>query len=120
MKGFKLHITLFFLCVFLFPQAANSVHYFVIPHSLGTPAGEEDVTTTAYDYHFCEYQLTGWSFFIPTSSKVNFTPFPTQGKKPHFLYSFNLISELAFHYSLRGPPHAPGLKEGLFIYKHKN
>lgn len=105
MHVFRIHIALFLLTGFLFPQAANSVHYFIIPHTVPNADAGEELTLPAYEYHFCDYQISGWNFFISATGKMNSPHFSAKGVKPVFSYCVDLINELAFHYSLRGPPY---------------
>lgn len=105
MKRFRLHITYFLLAGFLFPQVANAVHYLVQTHSLSFQTGETfDITVPPYDYHSCEYQFNSLKYNITTGVEINPPVLAPREREEKYFYTNKFVNELAFHYTLRGPP----------------
>lgn len=105
MTYFKKHIALLLLAGFAFPQVANSVHYFVVPHHYNFEEEHfsKKVNNPAYDYHLCDYHLTGLTFII----NPNILPdLQVKFLEPKQLFTYKIGHEiaLAFTYRLRGPP----------------
>lgn len=104
MKDCKKYIALFLFAGFSFPQVAKSVHYFVIPHySKPITPGSHQLSVPIYDYHSCDYHLTGLNLilFLNYHSKNQKN---VVGTAQIFFYSFDHEIELAFNFQLRGPP----------------
>lgn len=105
MSRYKQYIVHFLLAGFLFPQAANAMHYLVESHSLSHSTGENpELATPPYDYHNCDYQFNSLKYYISTTAIFKLTVPPPGEAKEKYFYSIKVINELAFHYSLRGPP----------------
>jgi hypothetical protein len=105
MKSFQIHITHFLLAGFLFPQVANAVHYLVQNHSLSSQTGETfDITVPPYDYHSCDYQFNSLKYNLTTEVEIKPPVFIPREREKKFFNGIKFVNELAFHYSLRGPP----------------
>lgn len=118
MKRFQYHITHLLLAGFLFPQVANAVHYLVQSHSLSPHTGETyDIGVPPYDYHNCDYQFNSLKYYFTSGNGFKPPTFTSSEREEKFFYKIKFVNELAFHYSLRGPPRPPGYHEeqNLFI-----
>ncbi|MFO7721138.1 MAG: hypothetical protein R6W85_11940 [Gillisia sp.] len=105
MHRFKLHIAYFLLTGFLFPLVANAVHYFVQSHSLSPKTGETyNFAVPPYDYHVCDYQFNSLKYYIITNYDLKPSIFAPRERQEKYFYTDEFVTELAFHYSLRGPP----------------
>jgi hypothetical protein len=105
MKRFRLHITHFLLAGFLFPQVANAVHYLVQTHSLSSDTGlTYDITVPPYEYHNCDYQFNSLKYNFTTEFEIQPPVFPPREQDEKYYSGIKFVNELAFHYSLRGPP----------------
>lgn len=105
MNRYRSHIAHLLLAGFLFPQAANAVHYLVISHSLSHTAGENyELAIPPYDYHNCDYHFSSLKYYINTQEVFKLSVPPTGEAEEKYFYSIKFVNELAFHYSLRGPP----------------
>lgn len=105
MAGYKKHISLVLLWGFLLPQGLNSVHYFIIPHDFyAMQENRQEVSLPGYTYHFCDYQLAVVDSTLPKTVTTGNLRIPFVWKEENFSSGSNHINELAFHYSLRGPP----------------
>ncbi|WP_029036433.1 hypothetical protein [Salinimicrobium xinjiangense] len=102
------YISFLMLAAFLFPQAANAVHYFLVPHIEYT-SKQADYNFDApgiYEYHECHYHFTGTgpAFMVAdTAEKIIIPEIHLQQHKP---YSTTHILKLNYRYFLRGPPSA--------------
>lgn len=105
MADYKKHISFVLLSGFLLPQGLNSVHYFLIPHDFyALQQNRQEVSLPGYTYHFCDYQLAAVDSTLPKAVTTEYFRIPFVSKKESFSSGSNHINELAFHYSLRGPP----------------
>jgi hypothetical protein len=105
MKRFRLHITHFLLAGFLFPQVANAVHYLVQSHLLtSNTGGTYDITVPPYEYHNCDYQFNSLKYNFTTEFEIKLPIIPAREREEKYFYGIKIVNELAFHYSLRGPP----------------
>ncbi|MCM4160131.1 hypothetical protein FHG64_09890 [Antarcticibacterium flavum] len=105
MNRFNLYIAYFLLTGFLFPQAANAMHYLLIPHSSQDSTGESyELASPPYDYHTCDYQFNSLKYFLNFDQPFDIPAVPLNKEEEKYFYSISFINELAFHYSLRGPP----------------
>lgn len=109
MYRFQIHIAYFLLTGFLFPQVANAVHYFVQSHSL-SPKGDEtyNIAVPPYDYHVCDYQFNSLKYYTLNHNEIKPSFFGPRELLAKYFYTNEFVNELAFHYSLRGPPPAEG------------
>lgn len=105
MDSKKKNISLLLLAGFFFPQAANSMHYFIVPHT-----GDSEILSAhnfanpVYDYHTCDYHLTAIKFLIPKVGDSRDIYIPDLQQTKTFHYFSGHITKLAFNYTLRGPP----------------
>jgi hypothetical protein len=107
MRKFKVFINHLLLVGFLFPQAANALHYLVQSHSAHIHSGEiYEVAAPTYEYHNCDYLFHSLKYYNPSEANLEFAVFEAPQKKEDHFYSGD-FKELAFHYSLRGPPFMP-------------
>ncbi|HSI71191.1 MAG TPA: hypothetical protein VK941_13230 [Gillisia sp.] len=105
MKRYQIHIGHFLLAGFLFPQVANAVHYLVQSHTLSSQLSETyDIATPPYDYHNCEYQFNSLKYYVTTDVELKPTILSPREREEKYFYGIKFVNELAFHYSLRGPP----------------
>ncbi len=105
MNCFKKHIASLFLLGFLFPQAANAIHHFAISHDYYAE-GENKLSFTgpAYEYHSCDYHLSGVKFLIPEFEFLRKNIIPGPGQQVSVSIFMLLPDKVAFNFSVRGPP----------------
>ncbi|WP_037318196.1 hypothetical protein [Salegentibacter sp. Hel_I_6] len=105
MQRFKVHIAIFLLAGFLFPQGASGMHYFLVEHF---PSNSNDFSynkSTNYDYHSCTYHLNGFSPLL--LKRNNFKQLPQQiepTEKLKFCCLGHYVHQPDFNFQLRGPP----------------
>lgn len=106
MNCIKRHIASLLLLGFLFPQLANAVHYYIVSHEISSEEQNKVFFSgPAYEYHSCDYHLSGFKFLFPTFEYSGKYIIPECGQEI-VSYAFLLFTEkAAFHYSVRGPPH---------------
>jgi len=68
MKRLQLHIGLFFLLLFVFPQANNALHYFVVKHHFHQYNANEKQFQHKHKTHDCEQSI----FKIPNTLLFDF------------------------------------------------
>lgn len=108
MTGLKKHISFVLLFGFLFPQVLNGVHYFLIPHDFyAKQENRQELSIPGYAYHSCDYQLAPVESYLSKAVVTRFIGMPFVFKQESFGSVSNHVNELAFHYSLRGPPDRP-------------
>jgi len=105
MKKFQSHISLFLLCLFVFPQINNALHYFVIEHHFHPNNSTEKQFNHNPKNHNCEQSI----FKIP-NILVFYFDYTKQTKRIIFtglstlifisIYKKNVFKNL----SDRGPP----------------
>ncbi len=114
----QLYIAHFLLAGFLFPQVVNAVHYLVQSHSLSAHKGEtHDIAVPPYDYHNCEYQFNSLKYYVTAEVELQTSILPPREQEEKYFYGIKFVNELAFHYSLRGPPPTQGYhdEQNIFI-----
>jgi len=57
MKKFQSHISLFLLCLFVFPQVNNALHYFVVEHHFHHNNTNEKQFNHCHKTHNCEQSI---------------------------------------------------------------
>jgi len=57
MKRFKIHISLFLLCLFAFPQINNALHYFVVEHHFDNNSSNEKQFSHTHKTHNCQQSI---------------------------------------------------------------
>jgi len=106
MKKFRSHISLFLLCLFVFPQVNNALHYFVIEHHFHINNKDEKQFNHNHKTHNCEQSI----FKIPNILLFNFG-YAQQVKtivfnKKSILISISFYKKNVFNsLSDRGPPY---------------
>lgn len=103
MQNRKKHIALFLLVGFLFPQVANSMHYFVVDHKFSFLDSSKKINPD-FEYHSCTYHLNGVSGIVPTENFKEDDPTLYFSKKHKFCRLVNYVHNPHFNFSLRGPP----------------
>ncbi len=100
------HIGLLLLAGFLFPQAANALHYFLLPHTLETTNSKtfSFVNPGGYEYHYCDYHLTGTDFAVIKEEQSPDNYVAGYALKQKEEYTSVYISRIYYNYKLRGPP----------------
>lgn len=106
MKCIKKHIASFLLLGFLFPQVANAVHYLIVPHEFTSEKSSKVVfSSPVYEYHSCDYHLSGIKFLVPTFDYSGEYKIP-ESKQEVVTRVFLLYpKKKSFHFSVRGPPY---------------
>ena len=105
MNVFKTHIASLLLLGFLFPQVANAVHHFLIPHKTSVEEqSEPSYTVPAYDYHSCDYHLSGIKFVIPESVYREKKLIPEKRQEDIPTAFLLHTQKIAFNFSVRGSP----------------
>lgn len=105
MNRYREHIAHLLLSGFLFPQAVNAIHYLIQSHSLKYSTGESyEIAVPPYDYHLCDYQFNSINYSIKPEEEYKLSVPLAREAEENIYYTINVVNELAFHYSLRGPP----------------
>lgn len=106
MKSFKVHIAIFFLAGFLFPQGSSALHYLVVAHG-NYNSGQKFTVTKSYnfEYHSCIYHLNGCSPSILSKSDGEKLIIDNiQGMDIKFCCLKNYVHQPDYNFLLRGPP----------------
>lgn len=104
MKCIKKHIASFLLLGFLFPQVANALHYLIIPHEF-TSEKQVVFSSPVYEYHTCDYHLSGIKFLIPTFDHSGEYRIPESKQEAVTRAFLRYPKNKSFHFSVRGPPY---------------
>lgn len=105
MRDIKKYIALILLSGFLFPQAVNSIHYFVVPHKYPSEDGRnKSFSASSYEYHSCDYQLNGFKYNLPPVFGEDFIKGFNNKNRQDLQVNPVYFPVTAYHYSLRGPP----------------
>jgi len=105
MKRFQVHISLFLLCLFAFPQINNALHYFVIEHHFHPNNSIEKQFNHDHKNHNCEQSI----FKISSILLLNFDY--TERVKTFVFNQIRILIFISFYkknvfknLSDRGPP----------------
>lgn len=104
MSVFKKYIAVLLLAGFLFPQAANSMHYFLFPHKISNHGKSLKYQVPSYEFHHCHLNLHSLTYLLPLSNEFKKQIDQNHAVVQNFYYSLDHTVELAFNYRLRGPP----------------
>lgn len=105
MQRFKVHIAIFLLAGFLFPQGASGMHYFLVEHKGSSSREVAFNHLNDFEYHSCIYHLNGFSPLILRIENLEgadryFTPLAAL----KFCCLENYVHQPDFNFQLRGPP----------------
>lgn len=104
MQSHKKYIALLLLLGFLFPQAANSAHYFLVSHADHKDLRfSADVKVPGFEFHSCDYKLSSIKFLIPEAGFLTLD-IPDISSEENFKYKPGYFTIYNYNYSLRGPP----------------
>lgn len=106
MVGYGKYISVLMLAAFLFPQAANAMHHFLVPHAGYFPssASFNFDASGIYEYHECDYHFTGTDSALTVADTAEKNILPKIHLQQITWYDNNYILQLCHHYYLRGPP----------------
>lgn len=105
MQKFKAHIAIFSLAVFLFPQVASGMHYFLVEHKVYKSGEFAFNDLNDFEYHSCTYHLNGFSPLILGLENFNEAARHfTSETATKFCCLENYVHQPDFNFQLRGPP----------------
>lgn len=105
MPRFKIHLAAFLFVVFLFPQGARAMHYFLIAHTSYNFGEYSFNETNVFGYHSCTYHLNGFS---PFNLRLDHVKEEKKLIKQEVSIKYccleNYVQQSKFNFQLRGPP----------------
>lgn len=112
MHRFKVHIAIFFLAGFLFPQGASGMHYFLVEHKPFKNSTFSFNKINGFEYHSCTYHLNGFSPLVLGIENLNEPARHfTREATIKFCCLENYVHQPDFNFQLRGPPFIPDFED---------